>query len=64
MRSYSLLLIKTCHRRGVHAMGGMAAQIPIKNDPKANDAALVKVRAVSGVDKANAEVLHCQMACG
>ena len=46
MRSYSLLLIKTCHRRGVHAMGGMAAQIPIKNDPKANDAALVKVCAL------------------
>ncbi|KAK9833449.1 hypothetical protein WJX81_006415 [Elliptochloris bilobata] len=45
MRSYSLLLIKTCHRRGVHAMGGMAAQIPIKNDPQANEAALVKVRA-------------------
>lgn len=47
MRSYSLLLIKTCHRRGVHAMGGMAAQIPIKNDPQANEAALVKVRARS-----------------
>ena len=45
MRSYSQLLIKTCHRRGVHAMGGMAAQIPIKNDPAANDAALAKVKA-------------------
>src|SRR5215831_3570212 len=45
MRSYSLLVIKTCHRRGVHAMGGMAAQIPIKNNPAANDAALAKVRA-------------------
>jgi len=33
MRAYSLLLIKTCHRRGAFAMGGMAAQIPIKNDP-------------------------------
>ena len=44
MRAYSLLLIKTCHRRGVHAMGGMAAQIPVKNDQKANDAALAKVR--------------------
>ena len=43
MRAYSLLLIKTCHRRGVHAMGGMAAQIPVKNDQKANDAALAKV---------------------
>ena len=41
----SQLLIKTCHRRGVHAMGGMAAQIPIKDDPAANEAALAKVRA-------------------
>jgi malate synthase len=45
MRSYSLLCIKTCHRRRAHAMGGMAAQIPIKNDPAANEAALAKVRA-------------------
>jgi malate synthase len=45
MRSYSQLLIKTCHRRGVHAMGGMAAQIPIKDDPEANEVALAKVRA-------------------
>ncbi len=45
MRSYSLLVIKTCHRRGIHAMGGMAAQIPIKHDPAANEAALAKVRA-------------------
>jgi malate synthase len=45
MRSYSLLCIKTCHRRGAHAMGGMAAQIPIKSDPAANEAALAKVRA-------------------
>src|ERR1700723_110979 len=45
MRSYSLLCIKTCHRRGVHAMGGMAAQIPIKNDEKANTDAFAKVRA-------------------
>ncbi len=45
MRSYSLLVIKTCHRREIHAMGGMAAQIPIKNDPEANEAALAKVRA-------------------
>jgi malate synthase len=45
LQSYSLLLIKTCHRRNVHAMGGMAAQIPIKDDPAANDAALAKVRA-------------------
>ena len=45
LRSYSRLLIETCHRRGVHAMGGMAAQIPIKNDPEANEQALAKVRA-------------------
>ena len=45
MRSYSLLAIKTCHRRNAHAIGGMAAQIPIKNDPQANEEALAKVRA-------------------
>jgi malate synthase len=45
LRSYSLLLIKTCHRREVHAMGGMAAQIPIRDDPEANEAAMEKVRA-------------------
>ncbi|KAL5216485.1 hypothetical protein ABZP36_007886 [Zizania latifolia] len=44
MRSYSHLLIRTCHRRGVHAMGGMAAQIPIKDDAAANEAALELVR--------------------
>ncbi|MGH8668602.1 MAG: malate synthase A [Burkholderiales bacterium] len=44
MRAYALLLVKTCHRRGAPAMGGMAAQIPIKNDPEANEAALEKVR--------------------
>jgi malate synthase len=45
MRAYTQLLVQTCHRRGVHAMGGMAAQIPIKGDPIANEAALDKVRA-------------------
>ncbi|WP_428265179.1 malate synthase A [Haliangium sp.] len=44
MHSYSLLAIKTCHRRGAHAIGGMAAQIPIKNDAAANEQALGKVR--------------------
>ena len=44
LNSYVQLLIKTCHRRGIHAMGGMAAQIPIKNDPVANEKALDKVR--------------------
>ena len=45
MRAYCLNVIKVCHRRGAHAMGGMAAQIPIKNDPAANEAALAKVLA-------------------
>ena len=45
LRAYCQLLVKTCHRRGAHAMGGMAAQIPIKNDAAANDAAMAKVRA-------------------
>jgi malate synthase len=44
MRAYALLLVKTCHRRAAPAMGGMAAQIPIKNDPAANEAAMAKVR--------------------
>jgi malate synthase len=44
LRSYSLLLIKTCHRREIHAMGGMAAQIPIRGDSAANEAAMEKVR--------------------
>lgn len=45
LRAYSLLLIKTCHKRGAFAMGGMAAQIPNRRDPEANEAALAKVRA-------------------
>ncbi|TVS13437.1 MAG: malate synthase A [Wenzhouxiangella sp.] len=44
LSAYSQLLIKTCHRRGAFAMGGMAAQIPIKGDEEANEAALKKVR--------------------
>ena len=44
LNAYVQLLIKTCHRRGIHAMGGMAAQVPIKNDPAANEQALEKVR--------------------
>jgi malate synthase len=44
LASYVELLIQTCHRRGIHAMGGMAAQIPIRNDAAANDEALDKVR--------------------
>jgi malate synthase len=44
LKSYVDLLINICHRRGIHAMGGMAAQIPIKNDPEANEKALEKVR--------------------
>jgi len=45
LKSYVELLIQTCHRRGIHAMGGMAAQIPIKSDAEANDRAMQKVRA-------------------
>ncbi len=45
LRAYTQLLIKTCHRRGAHAMGGMAAQIPIRGDEAANEKALDKVRA-------------------
>src|SRR5213592_2156957 len=45
MHSYSLLCIQTCHCRNIFAMGGMAAQIPVKNDPKANEEAFAKVRA-------------------
>src|SRR5437762_6246548 len=45
MRSYAELLVKTCHRRNIHAMGGMAAQIPVKNDEAANREAFAKVKA-------------------
>ncbi|HEY6823673.1 MAG TPA: malate synthase A, partial [Steroidobacteraceae bacterium] len=45
LKSYVELLIRTCHRRGAHAMGGMAAQIPIRDDPQANEAAMARVRA-------------------
>jgi malate synthase len=45
LKAYSELLIRTCHRRGAFAMGGMAAQIPISNDADANAAAFAKVRA-------------------
>ncbi|MCC6538001.1 MAG: malate synthase A [Bryobacterales bacterium] len=45
LNAYVQLLIQTCHAREIHAMGGMAAQIPIKNDAAANEAALAKVRA-------------------
>ncbi len=47
MKGYSEFVIRTCHKRNVHAMGGMAAQIPIKNNPEANEKALAKV----GADK-------------
>lgn len=45
MKAYSQLVVKTCHKRGVHAMGGMAAFIPVKNDPAANEKAIKKVTA-------------------
>ncbi len=44
MRAYSEFLVKTCHRRGAHAIGGMAAFIPSRKDPKVNEVALAKVR--------------------
>jgi len=44
MRAYTQLTVKTCHKRGAHAIGGMAAQIPVKHDPEANERALQKVR--------------------
>jgi malate synthase len=44
MHTYTLRVIQSCHRRGAHAMGGMAAQIPIKADTQANEAALARVR--------------------
>jgi malate synthase len=45
MRAYTELLVRTCHRRGAHAMGGMAALIPSRRDPEANERALAGVRA-------------------
>ena len=45
MRNYSKLAIKTCHRRNIHAMGGMSAYIPVKTDPEANEKAIAQVRA-------------------
>ena len=51
--AYSLLLIRTCHRRGAFAMGGMAAQIPVKGDAHANDEAFAKVRADKEREAAN-----------
>ena len=44
LKAYAELLVKTCHKRGAFAMGGMAAQIPIKNNPEANAAAFAKVK--------------------
>jgi len=44
MRAYTELLVKTCHRRGAHAIGGMAAFIPSRRDPEVNEIALTKVR--------------------
>ena len=44
MRAYALLLLKTCHKRGAPAIGGMSALIPIKNDPEANDKAMAGIR--------------------
>ena len=53
MRSYALLLLKTCHKRNAPAIGGMAALIPIKNDPEANDKAMAGVRTDKARDAAD-----------
>ena len=45
MRAYSQLVIKTCHQRGIHAMGGMSAFIPVKGDEALNEKAFAQVRA-------------------
>ena len=45
LKAYSERLVEVCHKRRAHAMGGMAAQIPVKNNPEANEAAFAKVRA-------------------
>ena len=45
MRHYAKLLIRTCHRRNIHAMGGMSAFIPVKSDPEVNEKAMAQVRA-------------------
>ncbi len=45
MKAYSLLAIQTCHKRNAPCIGGMAAQIPVRNDPAANEEAMAKVRA-------------------
>jgi malate synthase len=44
MRAYTELLVRSCHRRGAHAIGGMAAFIPSRRDPEVNEAALTRVR--------------------
>ncbi|HEV2817242.1 MAG TPA: malate synthase A [Allosphingosinicella sp.] len=53
LAAYSLKLVETCHRRGAFAMGGMAAQIPVKGDDSANDVAFAKVRADKQREAAN-----------
>ena len=53
LAAYSLKLIQTCHRRGAFAMGGMAAQIPVRGDPAVNEAAFAKVRADKEREAAN-----------
>ena len=58
MRSYSKLAIKTCHRRNVHAMGGMSAYIPIKSDPVANEKAIAQVRPTRSARPAMATTAH------
>ncbi|HEV8153594.1 MAG TPA: malate synthase A [Solirubrobacteraceae bacterium] len=72
MRAYTELLVKTCHRRGAHAMGGMAALIPSRKDPAANEQAIAAVRAdkereagagFDGTWVAHPDVVATAMAC-
>ena len=58
LKAYSELLIQTCHRRGAHAMGGMAAQIPIKDDPAANEAAMAAIMNIEGFRALGSDVFE------
>ena len=58
MRAYSQLLIKTCHQRGIHAMGGMSAFIPVKGDEALNEKAFAQVRADKEREAATATTAH------
>ena len=56
MRAYTELLVQTCHRRGAHAIGGMAAFVPSRRDPRANEVALEIQQPYAGPDEAEADI--------